>query len=184
MADAEKVLDLIKQAQKGNKSAMNTLLVESYSILRGYLLKLTGDNELTQDIVQETMLKAVLNISKFDPRAKFSTWLVTIGTNVFRDMLRKKKSLVQLEENLSTHTNEVEERALSNIQLEEIKKLLFELSNEKRAVFVLKHYYGYKYEEIAEIVGCPIGTVRSRLHNAVKFLVTELERRDIVYEKK
>ena len=47
-------------------------------------------------------------------------------------------------------------------------------------VFILKHYYGYKYEEISEIIGCPLGTVRSRLHNAVKYIMSEIERKEII----
>ena len=59
-------------------------------------------------------------------------------------------------------------------------KIILKLPYEKRAVFILKHYYGYKYEEISEIIGCPLGTVRSRLHNAVKYIINEIERKEII----
>ena len=58
---------------------------------------------------------------------------------------------------------------------EKILILLKELPKEKRAVFILKHYYNYKYEEISKILNCPIGTVRSRLHYSVKYLMRRLE---------
>ncbi len=180
MATAEK--DLVLLAKQGNKSAMNTLLADNYTILKGYILKLTGDPETAADVVQEAMLRSVLNIGKFEPRAKFSTWLITIATNVYRDMLRKNKVHVQLDENMATHASDVEDEVLSKISQEEVKKTLQQLPYEKRAVFVLKHFHGYKYEEIAVILDIPIGTVRSRLHNAVKSIISQLEKRGIYYE--
>lgn len=63
------------------------------------------------------------------------------------------------------------------IQIEELKEILSKLPYEKRAVVVLKHYYGYKYREIAKILGCPVGTVRSRLYNSINFIRKEMERR-------
>jgi RNA polymerase sigma-70 factor (ECF subfamily) len=73
-------LDLIEKAKQGNKSALNTLLTDNYTILKGYIVKMTGNPELSQDIQQETLLKAVINIKKFIPKAKFSTWLIKIAT--------------------------------------------------------------------------------------------------------
>ena len=68
-------MKLIENAKSGNKDALNTLLSENYPILQGYVIKMTGNCDIAQDIVQETMLKAVINIKKFVPKAKFSTWL-------------------------------------------------------------------------------------------------------------
>ncbi|MFZ5354344.1 MAG: RNA polymerase sigma factor SigY [Bacillota bacterium] len=179
MASAE--YDIVAEAKHGNKSALNTLLVESYPVVYGYIMKLTGNTDTANDVVQEAMLKAVINIKKYEPKAKFSTWLITVATNVYRDMLRKNKVQLQLDENLASHGNEVEEEALSNIQYEQIRDIVQQLAYEKRTVFILKHFYGYKYEEIADILNCPIGTVRSRLHNAVKYIISEFERRGILY---
>ncbi len=177
MSASEK--ELIQLAKQGNKSALNTLLNESYPILKGYLIKMTGEADLAQDIMQEAMLKAVLNINKFDPRAKFSTWLITIATNAYKDSLRKNKRHVELDESMPSREQGIEEQVLANIRYDEIKKIILNLPHEKRTVFVLKHFYGYKYEEIAEIANCPVGTVRSRLHNAVKYIINELERRNV-----
>lgn len=173
-------LELIQKAKKGNKSALNTLLTENLIILKGYVIKMTGDINLAQDIVQDTMLKAVLSIGRFEPKAKFSTWLIKISTNVYRDYLRKNKPAELIDETLEDKNPGVEEVALSNYEYKEIVSIIHRLPHDKRSVFILKHYYGYKYEEIAEIVNCPIGTVRSRLHNAVKFVTEEFERKGII----
>ncbi|HBM80053.1 MAG TPA: RNA polymerase sigma factor SigY, partial [Clostridiaceae bacterium] len=58
--------------------------------------------------------------------------------------------------------------------------ILLGLPYKKRAVFILKHYYGYKYEEIAKIMDCPIGTVRSRLHYCIDYILDEMERRKMI----
>jgi RNA polymerase sigma-70 factor, ECF subfamily len=172
--------DLIIKSKEGNKSALNTLLSNNYPILKGYVIKLTGNPELSQDIIQETMLKAVVNIKKFEPIAKFSTWLITIANNIYIDMLRKDRSTQLLEETLESSAAGPEEAALAALEHKEIMKVLQSLPYEKRAVFILKHYYGYKYEEIASILNCPVGTVRSRLHNSIKTIINELEKRRVI----
>ena len=173
-------LELINNAKNGNKSALNTLLKDNLNILKGYVIKMVGDPHLAQDIIQDTMLKAVLNINSFQPKAKFSTWLVKIATNVYRDYLRKNKSFEALDEALTQKGSGVEDIVISNFEYKEIMKIILKLPYEKRAVFILKHYYGYRYEEIAEIVDCPLGTVRSRLHNAVKYIIKEIEGKEII----
>lgn len=172
--------ELVKKAKEGNKSALNTLLTDSLPVLKGYVIRMTSDVNLAQDVVQDTMLKAVLNISRFEPKAKFSTWLIKISINVYKDYLRKNKPGELIDESMEDKTQSVEEIAISNYQYSEIMSIIHKLPPEKRSVFILKHYYGYKYEEIAEIVSCPIGTVRSRLHNAVKFITEEFERKGII----
>lgn len=173
-------LELINKAKDGNKSALNTLLKDNLNILKGYVIKMVGDPHLAQDIIQDTMLKAVININKFQPRAKFSTWLVKIATNVYRDYLRKNKSFELVDENSIDKGKQVEDIVIESYEYKEIMKIILKLPYEKRAVFILKHYYGYKYEEISEIIDCPLGTVRSRLHNAVKYIIKEIERKEII----
>ena len=173
-------LELINKAKDGNKSALNSLLVDNINILKGYTIKMVGDPHLAQDIIQDALLKAVININKFEPRAKFSTWLIKIATNVYRDYLRKNKFYELIEEGLADKGKQVEDIVVENYEYQEIMKIILKLPYEKRTVFILKHYYGYKYEEISEIIDCPIGTVRSRLHNAIKYLMKEIERKEII----
>ena len=173
-------IEIIKKAQTGNKSALNTLLSQNLNILKGYVIKMTGNRELAQDIIQDTMLKAVLNINKFEPRDKFSTWLIKIATNVYRDYLKKNKSTELIDDNLEDTSDGVEDMAIASFEYRQIMNIIQKLPSEKRAVFILKHYYGYKYDEIGEMLGCPVGTVRSRLHNAVKTIIQELEREEII----
>lgn len=172
--------ELIEEAKSGNKSALNNLLKDNLNILKGYVIKMTGSIYASQDIVQDTMLKAVLNIKKFRPEAKFSTWLIKIATNVYRDYMRKNRNYEVIDETLEDKEQNVEDLAISNYEYKEIMNIILKLPSEKRAAFILKHYYGYKYEEIAQILNCPVGTVRSRIHYAVEFIINELERKEII----
>lgn len=171
-------IELIEKSKQGDKSALNLLLSANYPILKGYIYKMTGDPHITEDMIQETMLKAILNISKFNPDSKFSTWLIKISINTYRDYLRKNK-ITETIENLSNSTVlPIEESVINQFEYKEVIGILMSMSYEKRAVFILKHYYGYKYEEIASILNCPIGTVRSRLHNCIQYILSVFERRN------
>lgn len=170
--------ELIKRAQRGNRQALERLLKDNYSVLRGYLVRLTLDTALADDLTQEVMVRAIININSFKPRAKFSTWLITIGTNLYRDLMRKEKRLVPIMDHMADDKRTaMDDLMRDRIQIEELKEILSKLPYEKRAVVVLKHYYGYKYREIAKILGCPVGTVRSRLYNSINFIRKEMERR-------
>ena len=167
--------ELIKKAQEGHNQALNQLLLDNYSILKGYLIKLTLQKELAEDLTQETLLKAVKKIQDYEPQGKFSTWLIVIGKNLYFDHLRKNKRERSFEEyelgSSRIHEEKgpsLEEGVMNTFAFDTMKQSLSRLSQEKRSVFILKHYYGYSYKEIAEIEGCPIGTVRSRLHNSIE----------------
>lgn len=175
--------DLIKNAQAGHNQALNQLLLDNYSILKGYLIKLTLNKELAEDLTQETLLKAVTKIRDYRPEGKFSTWLIVIGKNLYFDHLRKNKRTQNFEEYEQSfggrHEDNgpsLEDGVINSFAFDKMKESLSRISQEKRSVFILKHYYGYSYKEIAEIEGCPIGTVRSRLHSSIGELRKAMEK--------
>ena len=160
---------LVEKAKKGDKKALEKLLQSNYSILKGYLIKLTNNKTLADDITQETMMKAIMNIKKYKPIGKFSTWLITIATNLYRDMLRKDKRVEYDGDNIPrVDSSNLEESIIIKTEIDKMKLVLSSLSEDKRMVVILKHYYGYSYQEIADILHCPIGTVRSKLHYGIK----------------
>ncbi|WPX07848.1 RNA polymerase sigma factor SigY [Anaerocellum danielii] len=171
---------LIEEAKKGNKKALYKLIENNLNILSGFVMKMTADYHFAQDVVQETLLRAIMNIDKFSPNVKFSTWLIKISINVYKGFLRKNKRYTYLDDSYKDFAQDVEHIALSNSEYNDICKAILSLDYKFRAVFILKHFYGYKYKEIAKILNCPIGTVRSRLHFAIKFLIQELEKRGVL----
>ena len=170
---------LIRLARMGNREALEDLLRNNYQTVRGYLLRITLNTSLTEDLTQESMLRAIINIKHLQPRAKFSTWLITIAHNLYRDSLKKGRVIEPLDEEAEYPQERapgVEETAIRHTELAQLRELLTRLPYEKRAVLILKHYHGLKYQEIAEVLDCPVGTVRSRLHYCIGFIKQEMER--------
>ena len=125
-----------------------------------------------QDCAQETMLKAFRGYSKFNWDAKLSTWLYTIASRCCLDALHKKKEIISLEA-LREKGWEKEDPAPSlYLQLEEserkhlLRLAISSLNNEHKQVIVLCDLQGISYTQASDIIGCPLGTVRSRLSRA------------------
>lgn len=169
--------DLVLKAQAGDKGALETLLYDHYKIVYGYILKLTMNEEVALDTTQEVMVKAILHIKKFKGDSKFSTWLISIASNTYKDSIRRNKRFSGIEvDNLSLEAlDDVEASVIKRDNLARIKSALMELPEKIRMVFILKHFYDYSYEEIAKIANCPLGTVRSRLHYCMKKLQDIIE---------
>jgi len=167
---------LVLKAKKGDKKALEKLFQDNYSVVYGYMLKLILDENIAKDFTQEAMLKAILNIKKFKGKSKFSTWLITIATNAYKDNIKKIKGReVNIESIVTTSNENLEETIIIKETFQNIKRILLDIPESKRMVFILKHYYDYSYEEISKIVDCPIGTVRSRLHYCIKKIKNELD---------
>lgn len=168
------------RAKAGDREAIEELFRGQYPLLKGFFLKMTADGHLAEDITQEAMLRALMSLGRYRPEAKFSTWLVAIGLNVYRNQLRGRRSR-PLQETVDTGAGaaEAEDAIEAGMARREMAEMLASLPEEKRKVFLLKHVYGFKYEEIAGILGCPVGTVRSRLHDSVMHLRAEAVRRGL-----
>lgn len=168
--------DLADEAAGGNRSALTRLLYENYDIVFKYLIKFTMSKNLAEDLAQETMVRAIEKIGLYDSRkSKFSTWLITVARNIYIDSLRKKKH-EQIYINAETAMEDLFEVPCdSKEDWHRMLEALAALSDESRCPLVLKHYYGYSLDEIAKIMKIPLGTVKSRIHNAIKNVRKELE---------
>lgn len=163
------------------KQLLANLLHDNYEIVYKYMIKLTFDRQLTEDIVQEAMIKAIENISKYDQtKARFSSWLISIAQNIYIDHIRKEKRHRQKIEkhgaDLFFFRYKLYNEGIENDN-ETWMRVLDALSNlpdEIRIPIVMKHYYGYSIDEIAEVMRVPEGTVKSRIHNGIKKIRKEL----------
>ncbi len=168
--------NLASKAQAGNQEAMAQLLYSNYEIVLKYLIKFTFSVSVAEELVQETMIKAIEKISMFNPdRAKFSTWLISIAQNIYIDSLRKKKreqKYVDEDINLEDLT---ENQYLYDNTISTVVEALSHVSEDIRLPIILKHYYGYSLEEIALKMSIPLGTVKSRIHNGLSAVRKELE---------
>lgn len=163
--------ELIQRAKEGSKSALNLLFQINYKMIFGFAIKMTADEALAQDITQETFLRAVLNIKKFNGNSKFSTWLIKISINLYKDYMKRNK-IIELRKEIVPidESDSIEELVMTNLQYKEAIEELRKMPYKKRTSFVLKHYYGYSLEEISEIMDCPKGTVKSRISTCVDSL--------------
>lgn len=161
---------LIEKAKLGDRKSLEKLLYDNYNIVYGYILKLTMNEEITKDITQEVMVKAILNIKKFKGDSKLSTWLISIASNIYKDMLRKNKKIssIDIEKVSIENIRSLEDDVINKDTVKRIGEALLKLPEEKKMAFILKNYYNYSYEEISRVLNCPIGTVRSRLHYCIK----------------
>jgi len=169
--------ELVISAQNGNREALARLLYNNYEIVFKYMIKFTLDKTAAEDITQETMARAIEKFSKFDSaKAKFSTWLIAIAQNIYLDQVRKNKNQRKYIEGSGSHTLEsiIEEPVYYDDSCIKMQEALLKLKEEVRVPIILKHYYGYSYEEIAGKMKILTGTVKSRIHNGLKALKKEL----------
>ncbi|RUS47328.1 RNA polymerase sigma factor SigY [Cohnella sp. AR92] len=164
----------IRLAVRGDEKALASLLQANYTVLYRYMLKVTMNKSLAEDLVQETMLKAIERIGTFRAKAKFSTWLISIGTRLYMDEMRRKGR----ERKWRTDEQALQairfEAAMSQEEWPRALDALADLPPDTRVPILLKYYYGYSYEEIAQWLDIPLGTVKSRLHNGLNRLRKEL----------
>ncbi|WP_127582386.1 RNA polymerase sigma factor SigY [Paenibacillus koleovorans] len=167
--------DLIRQAQRGDVRALAQLLREQYAILYQYLLKITLHPPTAEDLTQETMMKAVEKIRLYDSRkSKLSSWLITIATRLYLDQLRRRRLEREWMEQQSAESRRIQWQGRQwGEDWSELMDALAVLTQEMRVPIILKHYYGYPYEEIAQMLDIPLGTVKSRIHNGVRLLRKE-----------
>jgi len=154
--------------------------------LYNFALRMTGDPDEANDLLQETYLKAYRFFDKFEQGTNCKAWLFRIMKNSFINIYRRtSKEPAKVDYNdveefyhsiraESTDPNDLEQKIFSNILDDDVSTALEALPEEFRTVVILCDIEGFTYEEIADFVECPIGTVRSRLHRGRKMLRTRL----------
>lgn len=151
----------------GLEPGLREALLENREILYRFLLRMSGDEETAKDLAQETMVKAILAFGRFRAESSVRTWLLSIAANLYRDSRRRRRSLPLEAADEAHDGGRASDAALRGIDAALARKALSELPEKKRKVLVLRTEFGYSYEEIAAMLRCPVGTVRSRIHEAV-----------------
>lgn len=162
--------DLIAKARRGAVEAYNLLVSRWEKRVFNYLLRLVRDREDALDLSQEVFLKAYQNLGKLDDVERFGPWLFRIAHNEAFSLLRKRKP----EADVATEEGaRFEPRPPRTFPIEltlAVETALGRLSEDQREAVVLKIYQGFKFEEIAEVLSCPVSTVKSRLYTALDLL--------------
>jgi RNA polymerase sigma-70 factor, ECF subfamily len=164
----------------GEKRAFTELVERYHGRLVNFVYRTTGDRERSEDLVQETFIRVYRHLHRFDQTKKFSTWVYTIASNLAKNELRNRsrnplvlfqairKSWesdhrpLEWEDNTYRPDDLFRKRHLRHL----VESAVAELPEHHRTVFILREMEGKTYEEIAEITGCNLGTVKSRLNRA------------------
>lgn len=161
-------LDLVIKAKTGDKNAVSMLWEVITPKLYGYLVNTLKDKSLADDILQETWLKAVTSLHKFEPRGvKFSAWLFAIARNECRQHWRRNNHEVILEEDESETTPDnliVKENLIDAIFLNE---LLDKIPEKDQEILRLRFLAEFSFKEIAQILNIPPITARLRVYRAL-----------------
>jgi RNA polymerase sigma-70 factor (ECF subfamily) len=146
--------------------------------LFNFLLRLTGDEGLAQDLVQETFLRGYQRLRELRDREKFRSWLFRIAVNLYRSHQRRPKLAVEESAELDSlgAANGPFRPGERELQLT-IRSLVGRLSPEHREVVVLRIFHGFQFDEMAEILDCPVSTLKSRLCRAFEELRIGLDER-------
>jgi RNA polymerase sigma-70 factor (ECF subfamily) len=160
--------DLVGRARRGDVDAYNVLVSRWDRRVFNYLLKLVRNREDAMDLSQDVFLKAYQNLSKLDDPARFGAWLFRIAHNEAYSLLRKSRP--DGEELTETAPPAPGPRMLPVETSLAVAAAMGRLSAEQKEAVILKVYEGFKFEEMGEILGCPVSTVKSRLYTALELL--------------
>jgi len=168
-------LDLITQAQQGDRQAFSELVRHHREGVVGVVYRLCGDVHTAEDAAQEAFIRAWQHLPSYQPRSPFRNWLYRIATNVALDVLRSEKQTVDVDDLPLADSNAGPETAVEDIERAEyVRQKVLALPPASRAVLVLREYEGPSYQEIADTLDIPIGTVMSRLSYARKLMLESL----------
>ncbi len=147
--------------------------------LTPFAISLTHNTEDAKDLFQETVFKAISNEDKFNENTNLKAWLFTIMKNIFinnyRKLVKKREVYSTVADKTSLKTTTNVNRGYANLRLSEINAAIDSLSEIYRVPFQM-YYAGFKYQEIADKLNEPLGTIKSRIHLARKQLKQVLER--------
>ncbi len=163
------------------KNDFNDLLVDNADFLKPFAVNLTKDSETANDLYQETLYKALANQEKYNAGTNIKAWLFTIMRNIFiNDYRRKSKQKTIFDNSSNDYLLNLKQASTNNnaeisLRMKEINTEIQQLPEIFKTPFVL-YFEGYRYQEIADALGEPLGTVKSRIHFARKLLKERINR--------
>ena len=134
--------------------------------LRAFAISLCGNVDRADDLVQETLLRAMANIDSFQPGTNMSAWLFTILRNLFRSEYRKRRREVEDTDGTYAESLKSHPEQHSRVEFDEFRTALAKLPPDQREALILVGASGFSYEEAAAICDCAVGTIKSRVNRA------------------
>lgn len=187
--------DLVERAKRGDTRAFEGLIAAYKDRIFNYASRMLNDPVEAEDIAQDTFIRAYQSLPRFRGAASFQTWLYRIASNLVIDHIRRKQrrqeGMTSLDAPVDTDEGQLvrelaDERrgplelAESDAIQREVRWAIAQIPPKLRGVLVMYDIEGMSYQDIADVLGCPLGTVKSRLFNARAQLKDLLERRSVV----
>ena len=170
-------INRINRILQGDTQLYGEIISAYKSAVFSLCYRMVYQKQEAEDLSQEIFIKAYRNLDKYNPKMKFSTWILSISRNTCIDYLRKKRvENLPLEEGIKTGEGPLsaEEAYLYKEQKLEIEQAIGSLPEEYRLLIILYHQQGQSYKEIAEILNMPMSLVKNRLHRGRKMLKEKL----------
>lgn len=183
--------DLVRRCARGEEGAFRTLVERVERPLINFIIRYLGDRDAAEDVFQDTLVRVLRNIADFEPQASLTTWIFTIARNRCLDILKAKKRhrevsmdaprredggrVIDFRDILRERGRGPEEGAAKREWEERVQRALGTLSPAKREALVLRVFVGLGYREMSGIVGSPVGTLKFRVHEAIRNLAGLLE---------
>ena len=177
--------DLVEQARQGDRHAYGELVCRYYPGVVQVAYRLCGDSGLAQDMAQETFLRAWIKFQSFHPQSSLRNWFYRIGVNATLDVLRRRSEVTLDDETIQMIADQADSPETTLIKKEQVtflQKALQSLPEAARSVLVLREYSQLSYQEIASVLGVPVGTVMSRLNYARNRLSEILKSHQLLLE--
>jgi RNA polymerase sigma-70 factor (ECF subfamily) len=179
--------DLVARANAGDLDSFNQLVTRWERPIYALAYRTLGREEDARDVVQEAFLRAYRGLRGFKGQAKFSSWLYRITLNLCRDWIRRERRApvvqvpegtdpVELADQRASPTESVEELVARREMSQAVARAMTELPEEQRTAILLKEYHGLTFQEIADLLECPLSTVKTRLYQGLTMLRRRLER--------
>ncbi len=176
--------ELLRRYLDGDSEAFAVLMERYKKELYNFLVRFTGDHALAEDVFQETFLQLHLSAADFDLSRKLKPWLFTIAANKGRDAMRSRwrRQAAPLDAMIGGHEGDrtsyadlmpsdipPPDEALLNLETRQaVQNIVDKMPESLRVVLLLSYFHDFPYKDIAEVLDVPLGTVKSRLHAAVK----------------
>ncbi len=161
---------LIVRASRGDRAAAEVLVRGHQASLYGYMLRMTGQPDLAEDVVQEAFVRALSNLDRFDPRFRFSTWVFTIAKRLWVNACQKQKPAYNSEmvgacgNAAADSIGAADEGDARGMVRDALQEALLGLPDEQREIVVLFHQLDWPIRVIAQHMDMPEGTIKSHLH--------------------
>lgn len=147
--------------------------------LRAFAISLSGQADKADDLVQDTLLRALANLHRFERGTNLNAWLFTILRNLFHSQYRKRRREIEDPDGSYAGRLGVQPEQGAHLDFEDFRSALSELPSDQREALLLVGASGFSYEEAASICGCAVGTIKSRVNRARMRLAAALNVDDI-----